>query len=68
MESARECLCCREVERILLKQEQDNVTEECITLHPGFSPVYLNIWVLQTAYFNYRTQYGTVDLPASINE
>ena len=30
----------------------------CITEHEGFDAVCLNRWVLQTAYFQYRQQYG----------
>ena len=30
----------------------------CITDHEGFESVCLNVWVPQTAYFNYRQQYG----------
>ena len=30
----------------------------CITDHEGFESVCLNVWVLQTAYFNYRQRYG----------
>ena len=30
----------------------------CITEHEGFGAVCLNRWVLQTAYYQYRQQYG----------
>ena len=59
---------CKELQRLVQKMEEDNIAEQCITLHPGFSPVCLNIWSLQAAYFNYRQQYGSQDLPPSINE
>ena len=31
---------------------------DCITLHPGFQSVCLDVWVLQTAYFSLRQHYG----------
>jgi len=31
---------------------------KCISEHPGFEPVCLNTYVLQTAYYQYRQQYG----------
>ena len=31
---------------------------DCITAHPGFHTVCLDRWVLQTAYYQYRQQYG----------
>ena len=33
-----------------------------LIMHDGFDPVCLNIWILQTAYFNYRHHYGTRDI------
>ena len=39
-----------------------------LPLHPGFSTVCLNQWVLQAAYFNYCQQYGTEGLSPSVNE
>ena len=30
----------------------------CITGHPGFHGVCLDMWVLQTAYFSFRQRYG----------
>ena len=61
MPTPRECVCCREVPRVEEKlQELDVVSEgvTCITEHEGFHPVCLNQWVLQTAAFQTRQQYG----------
>ena len=33
----------------------------CIIDHEGFHSVCLDVWVLQTAYFNYRKHYGVAD-------
>ena len=42
---------------------QESAAEvQCITQHEGFQPVVLDVNVLQTAYFNYRQQYGPLNL------
>ncbi len=69
MPTQDECLCCREIEKIVDKVDDlgdSNVV--CITDHPGFSSVCLNPWVLQAAYYQYRQQHGTTGLPPSLNE
>ena len=62
MPTARECLCCREVEKVVKRIDTSDSEVTCITEHEGFYPVCLNIWVLQTAYFEYRQSYGTGDI------
>ena len=57
MPEAKECLCCAEIPRVA------NVTMEvpeidCITEHPGFSPICLNEYVLRVAYYQYKQRYG----------
>ncbi|XP_071479040.1 uncharacterized protein [Diadema antillarum] len=77
MPTLRESVCCKEVARVV--ETMDDVTNEldgeetdpldCITAHPGFSPVCLNRWVLKTAYHQYRQQYGDQErVDASINQ
>ena len=62
MPTIKECICCREVQKVLDKiYEADDSQVKCITLHPGFAVVCLNIWVLQTAYLQYRQQYGNIN-------
>ena len=56
MPTAIECLCCSEITEMMNKRSTEEVG--CITLHPGFQSVCLNTWVLQTAYYSYRQQYG----------
>ena len=57
------CKCCREIEQVKSKLTEavtcGECTEEpkCITQHPGFHPVCINRWVLQTAWFQYKQQY-----------
>ena len=58
MATSRECLCCCEVERVVMKKEESASNISCITDHEGFVPVCLNVWVLQTACFSYRYHYG----------
>ena len=53
--------CC-EVEQITTKMGKDRVDVQCITLHPGFDTLCLNVWA---SYYNYCQHYGTGD---SINE
>ena len=64
------CKCCREIEQVKSKLTEavtcGECTEEptCITQHPGFHPVCINRWVLQTAWFQYKQQYkDTYDGP-----
>ena len=33
----------------------------CMTCHEGFPPVWLNVWVVQAAHFEYRQHYETGD-------
>ena len=57
MPTPAECVCCKEVDAVLSKM-LDNPDTPCITEHPGFQPVCLDLWVLQTAYRAYREHYG----------
>ena len=56
MPTSGECICCCEVDKVVSKMEETGAS--CITEHEGFGAVCLNRWVLQTAYFQYRQQYG----------
>ncbi|XP_054770776.2 uncharacterized protein LOC129278654 [Lytechinus pictus] len=59
MPIVRECVCCKEIPEVVHKMDSFNGGElDCITNHPGFEGVCLNPWVLETAYFHYRQQYG----------
>ena len=70
MPTVRECLCCKECTKIVDKMNMYNMNfdgdVECITTHPGFEGACLNIWALETAYKQYRQQYG--NLAGSLNE
>ncbi|XP_053378660.1 uncharacterized protein LOC128548224, partial [Mercenaria mercenaria] len=54
----------RKIDDFSLEKESD---VGCITEHPGFRPVCLDEFVLETAYYQYRQQYGEPDA-RSINE
>ena len=64
MPTVAECLCCSEISVVVEKRD----TAECIIQHPGFDAVCLNIWVLQTAYYNYRQHYGSNTQEGNIQE
>ena len=56
------CICCQEIEAVKNKNIEAVTSGECqeeptcITQHPGFHPVCINRWVLQTAWFQYKQQ------------
>ena len=58
MPTLKECLCCQEIAQVVNKMRMTTVAMQCITDHPGFTTVCLDVWVLQTAYFQYQQQYG----------
>ena len=66
MSTETECVCCSEISQVVEKKSSEGV--ECITQHPGFQSVCLNPWVLQTAYYSYRQQYGESAVEGAINE
>lgn len=57
MSTVVDCVCCREYDRITQKIKQDGVSDICITQHPGFAAVCLNLWVLQAAYIQYHQEH-----------
>ena len=62
MPTAVECICCCEIQEI--ENQKNDVPHgcspiQCITEHPGFHNVCLDMWVLQTAYYVYRQHYGS---------
>ena len=63
MPTAEECICCAENHHVQQKMDAYNaqegtVTKKCIIEHPGFQTVYLDQYVLETAYSQYNQQYG----------
>ena len=57
MPTSEECVCCEEIPQIQQKKENEEVS--CITLHPGFASVCLDVWVLETAYYSLQQHYGS---------
>ncbi|XP_048739500.2 P2X purinoceptor 7-like [Ostrea edulis] len=66
MPTALESKCCSEISQIVEKIESYSDDLTCITRHPGFQTVCLDVFVLETAYYQYRSQYG--DIQNSMNE
>lgn len=64
MDRSEEFVCCQEVEKIkrqnaeAVENKELEVEPSCITQHPGFSAVCLKTYVLKTAWYQYRQQYG----------
>ena len=56
MPTGAEWVCCCEIAPVVDKLE--GTAETCITEHESFIAVCLNIWVLQTAFYQYKQQYG----------
>ena len=54
MATGEECICCCEIVRVVDKVEGTGAP--CIIEYDGFDAVCF--WVLQTAYYHYKEQYG----------
>ena len=61
MTTSHENICCFEVDRIVEKKEEGSSAVSSIIDHKGFHSVCLDVWVLQTTYFNYRQYYGVAE-------
>ena len=59
MATVAESVCCMEIPKTKEKVEAEESSIACITGHPGFDAVCLNVWVLQAAFFEYRHLYGS---------
>jgi hypothetical protein len=66
MPTIRERVCCIEIPRVDEKKMSFNKDLCCITEHPGFASVCLDVYVLETAYYQYQSQYG--ELRTTIEE
>ncbi|XP_069108912.1 uncharacterized protein [Argopecten irradians] len=63
MTTLPECVCCDELMRVQeTRDEIDGIA--CITEHPGFRTVCLDVFVLRTAYEGYK-QYHNGNIPDS---
>lgn len=58
MSTSQECVCCCEIDATVQKMGESDSNISCIVEHEGFQPVCLDLWVLQAAYFSYRSRYG----------
>ena len=63
MDRSDECVCCQEIpemlslneEVMIIKKIKDPLT--CITDNPAFTSVCLDMFVLRTAWYQYRQEY-----------
>ena len=61
MPTKQQSICCCEVDKVVQKKCEGDIAVSCITDHEGFHGVCLNVWVLQTGYFNYQQRYGVAE-------
>ena len=66
MTTREECICCCSISKVVSRMEETGTS--CITESEVFDAVCLNQWVLQTAYYQYRQQYGRYSESESIHE
>ncbi|XP_064643082.1 uncharacterized protein LOC135497250 [Lineus longissimus] len=52
------CVCCRDINEYRAKLTEDENAPTCITAQKGFNSVCINEDVLETAWYQYRQQYG----------
>ncbi|XP_051934891.1 uncharacterized protein LOC127609162 isoform X2 [Hippocampus zosterae] len=62
MQTELENVCCRETPMVTRRMEEADPPVSCMTHHPGFVPVCLNIYSLQNALNIYRAQYGNLQV------
>ena len=58
MTTSHENICCSEVDRVVEKKEEGS---SLALLTTKVFIACLDVWVLQTAYFNYRQHYGVAE-------
>ncbi|XP_033646581.1 uncharacterized protein LOC117305813 [Asterias rubens] len=68
MPTVKESICCKEVERVVAKMDEFVLDVDCITEHPGFSAVCLNLWVLETALWEYNQAYNPPEQEVTQNQ
>ena len=56
-----ECVCCVELIKVVKRMEECPTAIACITQHPGFRSVCLDVWSLQVAYLAYADEHGHMD-------
>ena len=66
MPTARESLCCKEVEKMVALSDSDPLPP-CITQHPDFGSVCLYRTVLTVSLHSYIYHYGTSNVPTDKN-
>ncbi|XP_022808192.1 P2X purinoceptor 7-like [Stylophora pistillata] len=61
MPTTHESVCCAEIGQVWQKVEEQRPETQmtCITEYSGFQSTCHDVWMLETAYYAYRQQYGT---------
>ncbi|XP_053373462.1 P2X purinoceptor 7-like [Mercenaria mercenaria] len=67
MRTETENICCREIQNVLTKEEDDNIVEECICEHPKFNTLCLDRDVLCVAAITVSSMFRT-DLPNPLTD
>ncbi|XP_043093349.1 cilia- and flagella-associated protein 251-like isoform X4 [Puntigrus tetrazona] len=62
MTTEKENICCLEIPQVVRRMKQVSEALSCVTLHPGFEPVCLNVYSLQNALNLYKADYGPLRL------
>ncbi|XP_073721922.1 P2X purinoceptor 7-like [Misgurnus anguillicaudatus] len=62
MPTEQENICCMEIPKVVRRMNQVPDQLTCMTHHPGFEPVCLNMYSLQNALNIYRADYGPLRL------
>lgn len=69
---ARICSSCQNsltVEEMILKyNEQNDEKISCITSHPGFDPICLNVYALEAAFHRHAIRWGHIPLSETLEE
>ncbi|XP_060077950.1 P2X purinoceptor 7-like [Ylistrum balloti] len=58
MSTETESICCQEIEEVQTLMSKHPNRLACITDHPGFEVICLNVYVLETAYLTFRQYHG----------
>ena len=66
MPSIEESVCCQQIDKMTLKCIEVEATglgavPGCITSHPDFQTICLDVWNLQAVYNEYRQRYGQLE-------
>jgi hypothetical protein len=61
MKTEAESVCCRDLEKVTLRMDEQTPIPSCVTLHPGFASVCLAPENLRALYYSYAEDYQHMD-------